>query len=41
MICFCGRCGHVFLVLDLVLVVSGAIARHYCFCPTPRKELPR
>lgn len=36
MIRFCGRCGRVFLFLDLKLEAPGIVVRHYCFCPTSR-----
>jgi hypothetical protein len=38
---FCGRCGRVFHLLDLSVVVLGAVRRHYVACPVrpvKRKE---
>jgi len=33
MIRFCGRCGRIFLTLDLKLQAPGQVVRHYVFCP--------
>jgi hypothetical protein len=41
MIPFCGRCGGIFRLLDLTVVVPGAFRRHYVVCPAKAMAMVR